>query len=117
MINRVLRFALLGAFTDGPQLSLRLPQVVPDNSAVFECAVHRNLAGMKLLFDRGLTSPFNVGAGTGRTPLHVSTSPKLRQRSLTDNLQQYAVNYDHPRLASFLLSIGADPHVEEQEQV
>ena len=84
MMNRMLRFALSGGFADGPQVSLRVPQVVPDNSAVFECAVHGDLAGMRLLFDQGFASPFDVGVGTGRSALHVRTSPKLMQHPTTD---------------------------------
>lgn len=115
-MNRMLRFALSGGFADGPQVSLRVPQVVPDNSAVFECAVQGDLAGMRLLFDQGIASPFDVGIGTGRTALHVRTSPKPMQHLNPDILQQYAVNYDHPKVARFLLGVGASPHAEDQEQ-
>ncbi|KAL8804022.1 MAG: hypothetical protein Q9182_002813 [Xanthomendoza sp. 2 TL-2023] len=98
MMKRMLRFALSVDTADGIKVSLRAPQVVPDNSAVFECAVKGDLAGMSLLFDQGFASPFDVGIGTGRTALH------------------YAVNYDHPKLARFLLDKGSSPHAEDQEQ-
>lgn len=72
LLNRMFQFAVSSTPLDGPRISIHMPRIVPDNSEVFVCAVRGNLAGMISLFERGVASPFDVGSGTGRTPLHVS---------------------------------------------
>jgi hypothetical protein len=65
------QFAISVSETQGPDVALKMPRVVPDNAEVFACAVKGDLDGLQLLFSQGLASPFDVGVGTGRTPLHV----------------------------------------------
>ncbi|KAI0977540.1 ankyrin repeat-containing domain protein [Xylaria arbuscula] len=98
LLNRMIRFALSETALDTPQLVISIPRTVPDNSEVFAFAVQGNIEGLVSLFNRGLASPSDVGVGTGRTPLH------------------YAVNYNHARVAQYLIQAGADPEWEDHEQ-
>ena len=76
-MSRMLHFAVRSFPAGGPRVALSLPRVVPDNAEIFSCAVRGDLDGMKSLFERGLASPFDIGIGTGRSPLHVSTRRQL----------------------------------------
>jgi hypothetical protein len=72
LLARMISFSLSMTYMSGPQVSLRMPRVVGTNARVFHFAVQGDLIGMKNLFRDGLASPHDVGAGNGRTPLHVS---------------------------------------------
>lgn len=71
LIARMISFALSLTYMNGPQVSLHMPRVVDDNSAIFTFAVQGNLSGLKKLFKDGLASPYDVAARNGRTALHV----------------------------------------------
>jgi hypothetical protein len=71
LLRRVIQFALSISYMKGPELTLRMPRVVPANASVISYAVLGKIDGIKSLFDKGLASPFDV-ISNGRTALHVS---------------------------------------------
>jgi hypothetical protein len=56
----------------GPNISLSVPRVIPDDGPILSFAVQGNLDGIKSLFSQGIASPYDVGFNNGRTALHVS---------------------------------------------
>ena len=58
--------------TVGPELLLRVPNVVSPSSAIFGYVVNRDLDSIKELFAKRLASPFDVDSNRGFSPLHVS---------------------------------------------
>ncbi|KAI9774855.1 MAG: hypothetical protein M1840_000071 [Geoglossum simile] len=73
---------------DGPVASLRMPRAVSPSSKVFSYASRGDIDGMKYLFQRGLASPHDAAA-----------------------------DYDQVEMCKFLLSVKADPYLEDKTQV
>jgi len=73
MLARAFQVTFLMSYMGGPELILRCPRVVPDNSPVLFQAVQGDVAKIQYLFDKGLASPYDVAFGNGRTALHVRT--------------------------------------------
>ena len=56
----------------GPELLLRVPNVVSPSSKIFVYVVNRDLDSIKELFAKRLASPFDIDSNRGFSPLHVS---------------------------------------------
>lgn len=82
---------------DGPQLSLCVPRIIPNESDVFNYSIDGNINGLKKLFQAGLASPLDIARCFGYTPLH------------------YAVDRGHIDICRFLLKAGAQPAITDAE--
>lgn len=72
VINRMIILLAQWTMARGPELVLRFPRRVGDNSAVFRLAQTGNIEGLKLLFDNGKASPNDLN-NLNMTVLHVCT--------------------------------------------
>ena len=87
-----LRFASLG-YT-GWKINIRMPQLRPDSSQVFEYCKTGDIDGIRSLFFRGLASVIDVDS-RGCTPLHI------------------AAQHHHPALCQLLIDQKADINVRD----
>ncbi|KAF2685015.1 ankyrin [Lentithecium fluviatile CBS 122367] len=78
-----------------PTAGLSVARIRPHTSAIFAFAEAGNVEGMKMLFDRGLASPFDVSFQTGDQPLHITADHGFLQAS------------------RLLVAYGADPHQQD----
>jgi hypothetical protein len=71
LLARMIHLVISFTYHNGPQVSLKMPRIVPGSSDLFSFAVQGNFDGIKSLFTRELASPYDVAATNGRTALHV----------------------------------------------
>lgn len=70
--SRMLSFVGRWNQLDGPDVCLRMPQVVPSSSEIFMLAQKGNVQGIKMLFSLSKASIHDVSVGEGRSIMHVS---------------------------------------------
>lgn len=73
MWSAAITFAVYSRYGQ-PTAGLSIARIRPHTSTIFTYAESGNVEGMKMLFDNGLASPFDVSSQTGDQPLHVADS-------------------------------------------
>ena len=81
---------------DRHRISIRAPRLVAPNADIFAFAIKGNIQGLRMLFQRGEASPFDINALNGRSALNLAT------------------NQLEAQTCRFLLDAGADPHETDQ---
>jgi len=87
VLSTAVTFAIYSRYGQ-PTAGLSLARIRPHTSTIFALAESGDVDGMKVLFDNGLASPFDISEQTGDQPLHVSShhgNPLLT----TDTLRTY----------------------------
>jgi len=70
--RRMLILAMAFDPVGGPQVTLRMPLILPDTAKIFHLATSGDIDAIKTMFKTGQASPFDVSSTFGYSLLHVS---------------------------------------------
>ena len=73
LLTRALVFLLNYSPVRGPELNIRVPRIVSNNSRILTCAINGDVDGMREMPNHGLGSPMDIDITSGCTPLMVNT--------------------------------------------